>query len=91
MRDKGAVLHVTTTVLCSIALASIFIRLLGNPTSEKKKKWIQVADDWYMVANTVSTLPTLAPLAQSLGLVLTDPGIARWHDGVHDTQSVDHV
>jgi hypothetical protein len=52
MRDKGAVLYVTTTALCTIALFSILLRLLGAPTSQKK--WSQVADDWYMMLNAVS-------------------------------------
>jgi len=45
------VLYVTTTALCTLALVSIFLRLLGAPTSQKK--WIQIADDWYMVLNAV--------------------------------------
>ena len=54
MRDRGAVLYVTTTVLCSIALACILLRLLGAPKSQKK--WVQVADDSYMVLNAVGNL-----------------------------------
>ncbi|GAB1316037.1 hypothetical protein MFIFM68171_06247 [Madurella fahalii] len=51
VRDKGALLYVVTTALCAIALACIFMRLLGAPTAQKK--WTQVADDWYMIGNTV--------------------------------------
>ncbi|KAH6842477.1 hypothetical protein B0I37DRAFT_382011 [Chaetomium sp. MPI-CAGE-AT-0009] len=51
MRDKGAVLYITTMVLCTIALVCIFLRLLGTP--KLQKKWMQVADDWYMMVNVV--------------------------------------
>ena len=53
MRNKGTVLYVTTTVLCSLALVSIILRLL-SPSTASQKKWIQVADDWYMILNFVS-------------------------------------
>ncbi|KAK4168128.1 hypothetical protein QBC43DRAFT_284766 [Cladorrhinum sp. PSN259] len=52
IRDNGgAVLYITTTVLCSIALACILMRLLSTP--ESQKSWISVADDWYMMANAI--------------------------------------
>jgi len=85
MRDKGAVLYVTTTALCTIALLGILLRLLGAPTS--RKKWTQVADDWYMMLNAVSALVTCAVVH-----ALTEPpDIARWHDGVHHTPCVHSV
>ncbi|KAK4463533.1 hypothetical protein QBC42DRAFT_265459 [Cladorrhinum samala] len=52
MRDRGAVLYIATTVLCSIALLSILLRLLSTPVTTQKS-WVNVADDWYMMANAV--------------------------------------
>ncbi|KAK3984420.1 hypothetical protein QBC44DRAFT_375184 [Cladorrhinum sp. PSN332] len=58
MRDNGAVLYIATTVLCSIALVSILMRLLSTPTSQKS--WINVADDWYMIANAILLIGIMA-------------------------------
>ena len=58
MRDRGAALHVTTTILCSIALACILLRLLSAPTPDRK--WTQIADDWYMMMNAVLLIGMMA-------------------------------
>lgn len=52
MRDKGVPLYITTTSLCTVAVFSILLRLLGAPKS--RKKWSQIADDWSMMLNAVS-------------------------------------
>lgn len=63
MRDNGTVLFVTTTVLCSVALFSVLVRLLGTQTSQKK--WIHIADDWYMMLNAVSVSQYLSEILAS--------------------------
>jgi len=95
MRNKGTVLYVTTTVLCSLALVSIILRLL-SPSTASQKKWIQVADDWYMILNFVSNpsrWPAGSPGFPSRMVLIesTYLDIHHWHDGVHHTQSVFHV